>query len=109
MLPNVCPRILEHLEPWSGFAGELVVWLVGHLYGAEQALGMRHHDGGSAVGGSESCRAGGGAVRVGWIRFRWLTVEVDVAGADLITCEALLEVACCAEVGAAFAVGDGDR
>ena len=47
---------------------------------------MRHHDGGAAVGCGEACRAGGGAVRVGWILLSWLAVEVDVAGADLIAC-----------------------
>ena len=106
---NVCPCILEHLQPRAGFGSELVVWLVGHLHGAEQTLWVRHHDGGAAVGCGESCRAGGGAVRVGWILLSWFAVEVDVAGADLITCEAFLEVACGREVGAAFAVGDGDR
>ena len=109
MLPYVIPSVLEHLEPWASFAGELVDWLVGHLHGAEETFGVRHQDGGAAVGGGESCRAGGGAVRVGWILLSGFAVKVDVAGADLITCEALLEVACGGKVGAAFAVGDGNR
>ena len=108
-LADVVPSVLEHLQPWAGFAGELIIWLVAHLHGAEEALGVRHHDGGAAVGCGEACRAGGGAVRVGWIRFGRFAVEVDVSRCDLITGEALLEVACGGEVGAAFAVGDGDR
>ena len=109
VLTHVSSSVLEHFEPWAGFAGELVIGLVAHLHGAEAAFGMRHHDGGAAVGGGEACRAGGGAVRVGWILLSGFAVKVDVAGADLITCEALLEVACGGKVGAAFAVGDGNR
>ena len=85
-LADVVPSVLEHLQPWAGFAGELIIWLVAHLHGAEEALGVRHHDGGAAVGCGEACCAGGGAVRVGWILLSWLAVEVDVAGADLIAC-----------------------
>ncbi len=85
-LAYVVTGVLEHLQPWACFAGELIGWLVGHLDGTEQAFGVWHHDGGAAVGGGESCRAGGGAVRVGRIRFRWFAIEIDVAGADLIAC-----------------------
>ena len=45
----VSPCILEHLQPWSGFAGELIVWLVAHLHRSEAAFWMWHHDGGAAV------------------------------------------------------------
>ena len=70
---------------------------------------MRHHDGGAAIRRCKRRRPRGGAVRVGWILLCRFAVEVDVAGADLIACEALFEVACGGEVGAAFAVSDGDR
>ena len=85
-LADVVPSVLEHLQPWAGFAGELIIWLVTHLDGSKESLGVRHHDGGAAVGCGEACRAGGGAVRVGWILLSRFAIEVDVAGADLIAC-----------------------
>ena len=45
----------------------------------------------------------------GRIGLGWFAVEVDVAGADEVAGEALFVVASRAEVGAAFAVGDGNR
>ena len=95
---DVSPRILEHLQPWAGFPCELIVWLVAHLHRSETAFWVWHHDGGAAVA---CCEAGGtcwGTVWIGWIHFRCFAFEVNVAGCDLIAREALLEVACSAEV-----------
>mgnify|MGYP006932343021 CR=1 FL=1 len=75
------PRVLEHLQPWAGFAGELVAWSVAHLHRAEQAFGVRHHDGGAAVGCGEAGDATRGAVRVRWIAFGWLSFAVHIAQA----------------------------
>ena len=105
---DVCPRILEHLQPWAGFPCELIVWLIAHLHRSETAFWVWHHDGGAAVACGEASGACRGTVWVGWIHFRCFAVEVNVPGCDLIAGEALLEVARSAEVGAAFAMGDGD-
>ena len=102
----VSPCILEHLQPWSGFAGELIVWLVAHLHRSEAAFWMWHHDGGAAVACGKASGAYGGTVWIGWIHFRWPAVEVNVTGGDLIAADALLKVACSAIVGAAFTVGN---
>ena len=105
----VSSRILEHLQPWPGFPSEPIIWFVAHLHRSEAAFWVRHHDGGAAVACGKASGACRGTVWVGWIQFRWLAVEVNVAGCDLIAADALIEVTCCAKVGAAFAMGDGDR
>ena len=78
-LRNVAARILEHLQPRSCFASELIVGTIRHLHSAEQAFWMWHHDGGAAVSCGETCGACGRAIRIGWIAFRWFAVVVDVA------------------------------
>ena len=89
-----------------GFAGELIVWLVAHLHRSEAAFWMWHHDGCAAVACGKASSTCGGAVRIGWIGFRWLASEVNVAGCDLIAANALLEVTFNTIVGAAFTVGN---
>ena len=37
-LAYVVPCVLEHLQPWAGFAGELIIGLVAHLHGAEAGV-----------------------------------------------------------------------
>ena len=104
----VSPRILEHLQPWPGFPGELIVWFVAQLRRSEAAFWMWHHDGGATVACGKASNALGGAVWVCRIHFRWLAFEVNVASCDLIAVDALLEVTRSTKVGAAFTVGNGN-
>ena len=80
----------------------------GVLYGAEHALGVRHHDGDATVAGGQAGNAARRAVGVGRIAFGHAATVVDVTQSNRVGGLTGVNSGAAGKLGVAFTVGDSN-